>query len=340
MGDLSSFVEGIIGQLGRSFFLCGFLLMMLLIAVNQYLFFGPPYAASPAWNLFPTVTEPWLGLFSGPMLTTVVAALVLGFVVMPLNTFITKLSEGLLPGIKLILFPLTAVWSDRYRRSYAPIAAKRAERLGMLAQIENGAEYDSEADFQIQGALDHLHSQKELKEKIQTLPFNAKRLSPTMFGNAWAVMEEYPLARYGMDSMVFWPYVRVVMSKENDALLAQIDSQKLLVDFSTHLSLILGIIAVEGLILTVLRPAVIVLVVALVALFFCWTFYQSAVSYVRTLGLLINQAFDLYRLKVLDMLEIARPATLDEEYWVWNRLAAFLRRGEPFYFDMLDRAGK
>jgi hypothetical protein len=313
--------------------------MMLFVTVNQYLYFAPPYAAA-VLNLFPAVTEPWLGLFSGEMLTTVVIALALGFIIMPLNTFITKLFEGMAPGAKIILSPFMLVFNAQYRQRYAPIAAKRAERLAMLAQIENGAEYNSETDFQLQGVLDHLHSQKEVKEKVQALPFNVKRLSPTMYGNAWAVMEEYPLARYGMDSMVFWPYIRVAMSRENDGLLAQIDSQKLLIDFVTHLSLVLGILAIEGIVSLILHPGLALLVTMLIALFFCTVFYQSGVSYVRTMGLLISQAFDLYRLKVLDMLDVKRPATLDEEYWVWNRLAAFLRRGEPFYFDMLDRAEK
>jgi hypothetical protein len=57
---------------------------------------------------------------------------------------------------------------------------------------------------------------------------------------------------------------------------------------------------------------------------------------VRTMGTLIKQGFDLYRLDLLDALQIARPAELDEEYWVWMRLNAFLRRGEPFYYEMLD----
>lgn len=340
MGDLSSFVEGIIGQLGRSFFLVGFVPMLLLVAINQYVFFAPPLAAGPVLNLFPALKDPWLGLFSGEMLSTVVIALALGFVIMPLNTFVIRLFEGLTPGAKAILFPFMAVRMAQHKARYAPIAAKRTERRTMLAQVEEGAAYDTETDFSIQGALDQLHSRKEAKDPVQSLPFNPKRLSPTMYGNAWAVMEEYPLTRYGMDSMVFWPYVRVAMSKANEALLAQIDNQKLLIDFATHLALVLGILAVEGLVLTILHPALALAAITLLALFFGWAFYQSGVNYVRTMGLLINQAFDLYRLDVLDMLGVARPATLDDEYWVWTRLAAFIRRGEPFYFDLLDRAGK
>jgi hypothetical protein len=340
MSDLSSFVEGIIGQLGRSFFVSGFVPMLLLVAVNQYVFFAPPLAAGPVFNLFPAITTPWLGLFSGEMLTTVVAALALGFVVMPLNTFIIKLFEGLGPGMKAILFPFMLARSAQYRQRYLPIQTRRAERLAMMAGVENGAEYHSDADFQLQNALDQLHSQMEAKEPVQTLPYNLKRLTPTMYGNAWAVMEEYPLVRYGMDSMVFWPYIRVVMFKENDGLLVQIDNQKLLIDFVTHMALVLGILTLEGLVATILHPGIVPLVATLVALWFAWVFYQSGVSYVRTMGLLISQAFDLYRLKLLDLFDVARPATLDDEYWVWNRLAAFLRRGEPFYFDMIERVKK
>jgi hypothetical protein len=55
---------------------------------------------------------------------------------------------------------------------------------------------------------------------------------------------------------------------------------------------------------------------------------------------MISQSFDLYRLSVLDAFGLARPQSLDEEYWTWVRLAAFIRRGEPFYYDLLDRVGQ
>jgi hypothetical protein len=338
MGDLSSFVEGIVGQLGRAFFLSGFIPMMIFIAVNQYGYFGPPSVAGPVFTLFPTLKDPWLGLFSGEMFTTVVIALVLAFFIMPLNTFIIKLFEGF--GVKGLLFPLMLARQAQYKTLYAPIGAKRVERMAMLAHVEEGEEYNVEADFNIQAELDQLHSRKEAKDPVQMLPFNPKRLMPTMFGNAWAVLEEYPMARYGMDGMVFWPYVRVAMSKENPGLLEQVDGQKQLIDFVTHLALVMGVLALEGLVLAAVRLQLGLLGIALLALVLFWGFYQSGVSYVHNMGQLINQSFDLYRLKVLDMLDVARPGTLDEEYWVWTRLSAFLRRGEPFYFDMLDRAGK
>src|SRR5262249_24405772 len=99
MGNLSDFVEGIVNHLGRSFLLTGFVPMLVLVAVNQYVLFN---VDGRVWNLFPSVVEPWLGLLSAEMLTTVVLALALAFVVVPLNSVVIKLFEGLLPGMKAV----------------------------------------------------------------------------------------------------------------------------------------------------------------------------------------------------------------------------------------------
>jgi hypothetical protein len=103
-----------------------------------------------------------------------------------------------------------------------------------------------------------------------------------------------------------------------------------------HMGFVAGVLALEGAVLAAIYGAPGLLGIAGLALVFFWLFYRVAVQYVRTMGTLIKQGFDLYRLDLLDALEIARPAELDEEYWVWMRLNAFLRRGEPFYYEMLD----
>ncbi len=347
MGNLSDFVEGIVSHLGRSFLLAGFIPMLVFVAINQYVFFAMPARAPEgsagvimtAWNLFPAVTTPWLGLFSGENLTTIVLALALSFVVVPLNAFVIKFFEGLLPGMKAVLFPFYMVQLGRYRRLYAGIADKRTTHQELSAEAEESGKHDKAQEEALVVALDDLHSSKEQKEPAQSLPYDRRRLAPTRFGNAWAVMEEYPYARYGIDSMVFWPYVRTIMANHDEKLLAAIDGQKLLIDTVITFALALGVLTVEALVLAVLRldPALLVLAVVLALLF--WAFYQAGVSYTRSMGMMVGQAFDLYRYQVLDAFGVARPADLDAEYWVWNRLAAFIRRGEPFYFDMLERSG-
>src|SRR5574341_988557 len=133
MSDFTSFVEGLIGQLGRTFLLAGFVPMLILVGVNQYVFFGPPYAEA-VWNLFPAVSEPWLGVLSGPALTTVIVSLALALVLVPLNLLIIRLFEGILPGMKIVLFPLYLGKSARHRAHYAPITERRVERRALLAE--------------------------------------------------------------------------------------------------------------------------------------------------------------------------------------------------------------
>jgi hypothetical protein len=81
-----------------------------------------------------------------------------------------------------------------------------------------------------------------------------------------------------------------------------------------------------------------VLLLAAVALLLGWAFYRSAVVGVKTMSTLITQCFDFYRGDLLAAYGLERPATLQEERTIWLRLAAFLRRGEPFYFDSLSRS--
>jgi hypothetical protein len=339
--DVSSLVEGIISRLGLTFLLSGFLPLMVGVAINQYVFFAPAFAeVTSVWNMFPDVVNPWLGVLSGEALTTILLAFALALVLVPLNLFVIRLFEGLLPGIKWLLYPFFMFQRRKHAQHYAPVDDRRGDRRRLLARYEEEGDYDEEADFAIQSDLDHLHAQREKTDPIQTIPFDVKRLAPTRFGNAWAVMEEYPLVRYGMDGMFFWPYLRTVLMKHNSDLLAQIDNQKLLIDVVMHFALVTGVVGLEGLVLGLVRSQPSLLVLALGAAVVFWLFYQAGVSYARTMGMLVGQSYDLYRLHLLDAFGLARPADLDEEYWVWMRLNAFLRRGDPFYFDMLARVGE
>lgn len=328
-------LEGVASQFGLTFFLAGFLPLLAGVVVNQYLLLATP------WDLFPGVTEPLLGIFSGPLLTTLVVAFALALVVIPINPFLIKLFEGLLPGVSTLLAPLAARGRRRHQqRLYAAVHAERANRLALLARYEVSGEYDPDADFKIQQKLQALHSQQERVEPAQTMPYDAERLTPTSFGNAWAVMEEYPLARYGMDGMFYWPYVRAILLTENPGLVGQVDGQKLLVDVSVTMAFVAAVLAVEGAVFAAVRAMPELLLITAASLLIFALFYAAGVQYVRTMARLITQSFDLYRWRLLDQFGLARPDDLDDEYWLWVRLEAFLRRGEPFYFDMLTRKGE
>ena len=328
-------VEGAVSQLGLTFFLAGFVPMLIAVAINQYVYFPP------GWDLFPQIVDPALGMFTGTLLTTLALAFALAVVFVPLNLYVIKLFEGLLPGMPTLLAPLRAARRRQHeRRLYPAVAALRASRRELLTRYETTGEYDPEADDAIQQELQALHARQERAEPAQSLPYDAERLAPTAFGNAWAVMEEYPLARYGMDGMFYWPYMRAILFRENPGLLGQIDSQKLLIDMTAHMAFVTLLLGAEGAVVAAVQARPTLLAVAALSLLLFALFYASSVQYVRAMARAVTQSFDLYRWRLLDQFGLARPDDLDDEYWVWMRLNAFLRRGEPFYFDMLERKGE
>jgi hypothetical protein len=70
----------------------------------------------------------------------------------------------------------------------------------------------------------------------------------------------------------------------------------------------------------------------LVVLLVAYGFYRSAVSETVVLGNLVAGAFDLYRRQLLRQMGFIAPPRLDQERDLWLRLAAFVRRGEDFYY--------
>ncbi|NDJ53302.1 MAG: hypothetical protein GYB68_09495 [Chloroflexi bacterium] len=335
---LSTVIEGFIDQVGRSFFLRGFLPALVIVILNQYILFGPVLSEAAALNFFPGITQPLLDLFTGEVLTTLVLAFIGALLLLPLNTTIVRHFEGLPIYMRVLLGPWYAGKLQKHKRHYAAVEDTRRKRRAMLDRAElDEDDYDADLDFELMNQLDQLHREREQVDVIPTLPVERRRVLPTHYGNAWATMEEYSLARYGLDNMVFWPYVRAVMVDKNPATLAQIDNQKLMMDISLHLAFLIGIGAIESLLVGLFRLDLAAVLLAVVLGLLYAALYRASVDYTRSMGALVAQSVDMYRLYVLDSLGIKRPDDLDEEYTTWRLLAAFIRRGEPFYFDQLER---
>jgi hypothetical protein len=81
------------------------------------------------------------------------------------------------------------------------------------------------------------------------------------------------------------------------------------------------------------------LLLTLLAGVLCVSYYRGSVGAVHTLGELIKNSFDYHRGLVLEAFGLETPEDLLGEQMVWIRLAAFVRRGEPFYFPADARQG-
>jgi hypothetical protein len=186
-----------------------------------------------------------------------------------------------------------------------------------------------QAPKEAMGKLEQVHGLIEARGDMQYLPWDIDRVMPTALGNAFAVMEEYPYYRYGMDAMLFWPRLSAVIPAEYRTDIANV---KTALDFLLNLSLLALIFGLEVLGISAWHLSYPEAIYGLSALVIAFLLYRSAIISARSLGELVTSSFDLFRDALLEQLGIAKLAGPTEERQVWLNLASFIRRGEEFYF--------
>jgi hypothetical protein len=182
---------------------------------------------------------------------------------------------------------------------------------------------------QLETTIQKKHEEIEARQPVQVVPFRAHSARPTALGNVFAVFEEYPLDRYGIDGTLVWPRLRQVV---DERILGALDNSKMFLDFQLNLSLLASVLAVESVFIAFTTGMPGWWVMSGLALFVAWEAYSSGVRVARSMGTLVTTSFDLYRGKLLGQFGIVQPPHFFEEYKTWLRLCAFLRRGELFYW--------
>ena len=168
-----------------------------------------------------------------------------------------------------------------------------------------------------------------LDSQLHRLPQN--NLLPTAFGNTLRAAEEYVRTRYGLDPVVVWPRLWLLLSEERDEL----DSHRRALDTAVDgvffgvlllfLGAAAGLFAVSGVPLALsgrLLPPLLVF-----GLLFCWFSYRLAVERAVQFAVLLRATFDVSHLRLYDALGCPRPrpaAEKDAGRW----LSAFLWRGD------------
>jgi len=152
-------------------------------------------------------------------------------------------------------------------------------------------------------------------------------LLPTAFGNVLRAAEEYVRLRYGLDPIVVWPRLWLLLSEERNEL----DNHRRALDAAVD-----GVLF--GIVLLLLGAATLLLAVSIplplggaVSLFLSgllivWFSYRLAVERARQFALLLQATFDIRRLRLYDALGCPRPNP-DAEIEAGKQLAGFLWRG-------------
>ena len=322
---LAGAAEGFLSSLGRAFFISGYIPALYFVAFNQYIILGPLLAKGTPLNLFQQINNPLLGFIEGQTLTVLLIPIVLGILMLALNTVLIQFYAGLLPFQKILLFPFYRMKLARHRKIYANLDSQRDQYRELAGSEDPSNKRDLRLAITIQ------HEGAEDVSRQQILPRSIEKVAPTSLGNAFAIIEDYPYERYGMDGVLFWPRIRPLISENYQAIL---DTQKISLDMLLNLSLASAVLGLESIILALTQPSggALIWIVATAGLLLSWLFYRSGVAAARSMVPIITKCFDIYRGQLLQEYGLELPDNIEDEYRLWLRLAAFIRRGEPFYF--------
>lgn len=319
-----------------------------------------PHVESPA--------ELVLAILSASLFQLILLPLLFGVLLSALSARVLRLYQGTLPVAR----PLFQPWLARNRRRnielYTKLRTLRRQYLflvtqGVLLESVDGQEKateitEAERDArinQLKQETQLLHEELESNPTAPDLPVDIDRVGATDLANTLALAEEYPFERYAMDAAVFWPRLSAEIEAEKaEGLKASFATMNGLLNLSLMIYLsaiefaIVGFAVVAGwnparanvrqpVWVTWLpnhKPAVagLTLVAAFLLAVIGYGAYRAAVASARAVGNAMRTSFDYYRGSVLKRFNLKMPNDLEEERVLWLKLAAFIRRGESFYF--------
>jgi hypothetical protein len=328
---ISSALKTLFEQLGKAFFISGYLPAALFVALNQYLVFSDRFGGRSLALFAPDFK---LGPFTGDNLAAVILPLFLAMLLLAFNTLIIKFFEGAFKWQQTILLrPWMAANRRRCQERYGKLVTLKKEYYKQLARAAGSDKAErNDALDKVVGLRLQIQAENDRLDQIEprpSLPYRLERVRPTALGNTFALMEEYPYDRYGIDAVAIWPRLQPLLP---DAVKDNIGNQKLLLDFMLNLVALAGIFGIEGIVVGLARaPVQLALIGAGVgALVVAWLLYRAAVGVTATMGLFVTSAFDFYRGAVLEKFGLSQPPQVEDEQFLWLQIASFLRRGEGF----------
>ena len=153
---------------------------------------------------------------------------------------------------------------------------------------------------------------------------------PTTFGNIFKAFENYPYARYNIDSVLLWPrLINVIPAKYTDRIEEANNSVTFLV-VSCFLFLLL---AIECFLIFHFNwcnksNVFFIKILAFSSLIFSFMFYRISLRAALNFGEVVKSCFDLFRHDLIQSFGIKRQLNLDEEREFWQKLRRFILIGE------------
>lgn len=337
----------------------GFVLLQLFV-IGPALGWSPPQVFNLEVGQGKGLTDLILAIFNTSFLTLVLLPLIVGVILSALSGRALHLYQGTLPIARPFFQPLLRRNRRRNTELYGPLLQLRRQYLFLVSHGVRLEEVDGEekglpvTDAELPALLDQLKQQTQtLHEKIESdpaapdLPKDIDRVGATDLANTLALAEEYPFERYAIDTALFWPRLATEIEPAKlDSLRSSFGAMNGLLNLSLLVYLFAVELAVVGALIAIgftgppaapLPVSKWVLILgalgaALVSVLVAYGAYRAAIGSARAVGNAMRTAFDYYRGNVLRRFNLKMPNDIEKERVVWLKLAAFIRRGESFYY--------
>lgn len=355
MKEPSETVSESVKYLGQGFLLAYYLPALVFVLVHLYVLVP---ALQPPQNTSDVATQKctpssmngecklltWVDVLKPSSLVdsllSLLWSLIVGIALFVLNSILIRSFEGkprwLKDGLLSRLTKRNVIECKSLYGRLISLRKKLHECQDKLESQKSSQEFQDLSKGKISSLNEEIKTEHKNIEKSvsqQTLPHEVERVCATAFGNNYAIAEEYSYERYGADSVLFWPHLRALMQEKAVSHSLRITQQKTVLDLSINFAFLSGLLTIETILILMFSfEKLPLLLLAGVAFIFSISFYQASVAAIKGLGSLIKVSFDRYRGLVLEAFNLRMPDNLSEEQIVWVKLAAFIQRGEAFYF--------
>lgn len=285
---------------GRGFLLGVLSPVLIFVGTSLILYYEIAQGAGTAlakWEKL-SLQNQVLSVLVGLTVITVLAYLVYNF-----QYSITRLFEGYWPRLR-ILNALRSLRIKLYRRRWEYLEA--LVRLGGITATEEAA---------------------IRWEQITFYPSrnNLGKLMPTRLGNILRASEIYPYDRYGIDSIIIWTRLHLLLTKE---VLGPLESNQTTIDFMLLMSVLAAIFTLIWCpLLAFFTNRWVLFVLCSLGWPLAWICYQNAVQRALAYSEQFKVIFDLHRNDLLKALNLPIEEVKERERW--NCISDFFQYGTP-----------
>jgi hypothetical protein len=180
----------------------------------------------------------------------------------------------------------------------------------------------------------HLARQATLKKDAAAFarwhadyPLRASSVMPTRLGNVLRAAEDHALDRYGINAIVVWPRLYLLLP---DSFTAAMAAAKTPLDLMAVIGALAVAFTVAGTTIAgVMLSWYVALACAAGGLLVTGLAYEGALQAARPYAQLIRAGFDVHRGLLLDAIGLRRPRTYSEELGQWKQLSHLWLQSVP-----------